>query len=92
MNALIGVIAVATVLTLTLSARPLVAVPGGLGAFLAWLVAVAAATPGDTWPLAVLFLALAGACGAYTVEAAFGVSADERARTAADEQAEEAVR
>lgn len=91
MGALIGVIAVATVLTLTLSARPLVAVPGGLGAFLAWLVAVAAATP-RFWLLAVPFLALAGACGAYTVEAAFGVSADERARTAADEQAEEAVR
>ena len=89
MTALIAVVAVATVLTLTLSARPLVAVPGGLGAFLAWLVAVAAATPGDTWPLAVLFLALAGACGAYTVEAAFGVSADQRA---ADEQAEEVVR
>jgi hypothetical protein len=93
LDALIPVVAVATLGTFTLPARPLVAIPGGLLATLAWLVAFAAATP-RYWLLAALFLPMAGASAAYTVEAAFTVTLRERARTdtTRTEQAEEAVR
>jgi hypothetical protein len=85
---LIAVVAVAVLATFALSARPRFAVPGGLVAFLAWLVAMAAALPGH-WLLAAGFLVLAGWCGAYTAQSACSVSAAQRA---ADEQAEEAAR
>lgn len=88
MGAVIAVVAVAAVFTFALSARPVVAALGGLVATLAWLVAMAAAVP-EHWLLAALFLVMAGVSAAYAVEAAFCVSADQRA---ADEQAEEAVR
>ena len=86
--ALIILVAAALALTYTLAARPLIAIPGGLLATLAWAVSVSMAAHGS-WELAALLLVPAGVCSACTVEAARSVSADQRA---ADEQAEEALR
>lgn len=85
---LLAVVAVATLATPTLSARPMFAVPGGFVATFAWAVAMAAAIP-RYWLPAAVFLVLTGVCAAYTAQSARSVSAAQRA---ADEQAEEAVR
>ena len=88
MTALIAVVAVATVLTLTLSARPTVAALGGLAATFAWLVAFSAAVR-EHWLMAAGCLVFAGTCAAYAIQSGRSVSADQRA---ADEQAKEVVR
>lgn len=82
MTALILTIAVAAMLTLTLPARPLVAIPGGLAATLAWWVAASAARDELMTLTAVASLALGCCTAAYAVHDALLVAARERGRLA----------
>lgn len=88
MTALILTIAVAATLTLTLPARPLVAIPGGLAATLAWWVAASAARDELMTLTAVASLALGCCTAAYAVHDALLVAARERGRLAGQAERE----
>lgn len=88
MTALILTIAVAAMLTLTLPARPLVAIPGGVLATLAWWVAASAARDELMTLTAVASLALGCCTAAYAVHDALLVAARERGRLAGQAERE----
>lgn len=81
-TALLATLAVAALLTLTLMCRPLIAIPGGLLATVAWWVASSTAADLDLTVPAVAYLALGITTGAYAVHDGLLVARRERARIA----------
>ena len=82
MTALILTIAVASALTFTLPARPLVAIPGGLAATLAWWVAASASVGLMPGVAGVAYTALGIGTAAFALADARRVSRRERDRLA----------
>lgn len=82
MTALLIVIAVASALTFTLPARPLVAIPGGVAATLAWWVAASASVGLMPGVAGVAYTALGIGTAGFTLADARRVSRRERDRLA----------
>lgn len=84
---ILAVAAVSALATLTLTARPLVAIPGGLIATLGWWITAAAAADVPYLLLGVGATALGMCTAAYTLADAWRVQERERRRLADDETA-----